>query len=256
MAIITLTTDFGLKDYYVGAVKGTIMNLAPQTQIIDITHDIATNDTLKAAYIVKNAYPDFPKNSIHIIGVASGSSPEMPYTVAYANGHYFIATDNGIFSLIFDTLPEKIVAINTGGNSFIFPTKDVFAKAACFLANGGKIEDMGESRTTILQKSLLNAAATGDIIKGSVIHIDNNGNAITNISKNLFETYAKNRKFEIAFSASYIIDKISLSYNDAPEGEILALFNSSGLLEIALRDGSANNYVGLTEGKVVTIYLL
>jgi S-adenosylmethionine hydrolase len=256
MSIITLTTDFGLEDYYVGAVKGAILSLAPQALIVDISHQIKINDVLNAAYIVKNAYHNFPKESIHIIGVSSNSSPEMPYTVAYANGHYFISTDNGIFSLLFDSLPEKIVSLNTGGNSFIFPTRDVFAKAACFLVNGGKIEDMGQLRTSILQKSLLSAAAIGDIIRGSVIHVDKNGNAITNISKNLFDTYAKNKKIEIAISASINIEKISQSYTDEPEGEILALFNTAGFLEIAHRNGSALVYLGLDIGKAITIHLL
>lgn len=255
MAIITLTTDFGLKDYYVSAVKGSILSLSPQSQIVDITHLLDANDTLAAAYIVKNAYKNFPKGSIHIIGVDSNSNAEMPYTVAFTNGHYFIATDNGIFSLLFDSIPEKMVALDSGGRQFTFPTRDVFAKAACFLANGGSIDDMGIAKTTILQRGLLNAASMGDLIKGIVVHIDNYGNAITNISKTLFDQNIKNRRIEMSFG-KYRIQKLSASYFDVVEGEVVAFFNAENFLELAIRNGSASELNGIKINDSVTINFL
>ncbi len=252
MAIITLTTDFGLKDYYVSAVKGVILSLSPQSTIIDVTHLLDANDTLAAAYIVKNSYKNFPEGSIHIIGVDSNTNTIMPYTVAYSNGHYFIATDNGIFSLLFESIPEKMVSLDAGGKQFTFPTRDVFAKAACFIANGGNIDDMGEPKTTIFQRGLLNAASMGDLIKGIVVHIDNYGNAITNISKNLFEQNRKNRAIEMSFG-KYRIHKLSAGYFDVVEGEVVAFFNAEDFLELAIRNGSASELNGIKINDSVTI---
>jgi len=136
MAIITLTSDWGLSDHYVSAVKGAIISRMPDATIIDITHSISKFSLGETAFIVKNAYTNFPKGSIHIIGVNSESSIEMPHVVMLYDGHYFIGSDNGLLALLCDKAPEQIIEITVMQDSdyFTFPSRDIFAKVACMIA--------------------------------------------------------------------------------------------------------------------------
>ena len=145
MAIITLTSDWGNSDYYAAAVKGAILTRCPQATIVDITHHIPKFSLFETAVNVKNAFRNFPAESIHIIGVNSESSIETPHIIVYYNKHYFIGSDNGIFSLIFDHAPEKIWEINVPQDSdyFTFPSRDVFAKVACMIINKTPFEKIG-----------------------------------------------------------------------------------------------------------------
>jgi len=142
MAIITLTSDWGLCDHYVSAVKGAIISRMPNANIIDITHSINKFSLSETAFIIKNAYRNFPDNSIHIIGVNSESSIETPHTVIYYNNHYFIGSDNGLFALLCEQVPEKIYEITVMQDTdyFTFPSRDVFAKVACMIAEGVSLD--------------------------------------------------------------------------------------------------------------------
>ena len=124
MAIITLTTDLGLKDHYVGSVKGSILSRFPEASIIDISHQIPTYNIQDAAYIIKNAYPNFPKGSIHIIGIKAEQTSQSSHVIVFSDGHYFISADNGIFSFL-DSPIEKIIELPVSISTF--PTRDVFA---------------------------------------------------------------------------------------------------------------------------------
>jgi S-adenosylmethionine hydrolase len=132
MPIITLTSDWGHSDHYIGAVKGSILSLLPDVKIIDISHQVAPFNIEQAAFILKNCYKNFPKGTIHIIGVNTEESDKNPHTVVFINDHYFIGTDNGIFSMIFDKPPKKIIELNIMQDSdyFTFSTRDRFVKAA------------------------------------------------------------------------------------------------------------------------------
>ncbi len=253
MAIITLTTDLGLKDYYVGAIKGTILSQFPEVTIVDISHQIPTYNIQDAAYILKNAYPNFPEGSVHIIGVKAEHSKETPHVIVLANGHYFVGADNGIFSLLLDTAPEKIVEINTDETALhSFPTRDVFAKVACHLAKRNVIEEIGHVTSSLMERMPFRAASMEDMIRGSVVYIDSYGNVMTNIHNLLFKQIGKGRKFIIEF-ARYEINRLSNSYSDVPEGEALALFNSGNYLEIAMNSGKADSLLGLKLNDSITI---
>ena len=130
MPIITLTSDLGLKDYYVGSIKGAILSQFPEVRIVDITHTVPKYDIAQAAFIMKNVFKDFPKGTIHIIGVRPESSSSISQIALEKDGHYFIGADNGMFSLIFDSDPDKLVELNLNQDTDIitFPTKDVFVK--------------------------------------------------------------------------------------------------------------------------------
>jgi len=256
MAIITLTTDLGLRDYYVASVKAAIFKETPDINIVDITHDIPSFDLQKTAFVIKNCYTDFPENTIHIIGVNSESDLEIPHVAIQYNGHYFIGADNGIFSLMFDTAPEKVVelTISQDTDRVTFPTKDVFVKAACHIARGGTLEVIGKPRKELAVKTMFRAVSENNIIKGMAIYIDHYGNIITNITESLFKSFGKGRRFTIFFrSEEYEIKTINDSYCSVQEGERVALFSSTGYIEIAINKGDASRLFGVNQGDIIRI---
>jgi S-adenosylmethionine hydrolase len=254
MPIITLTSDWGHSDHYIGAVKGSILNQLPDVKIIDISHQVAPFNIEQAAFILKNCYKNFPKGTIHIIGVNTEESDKNPHTVVFIDDHYFIGTDNGIFSMIFDKPPKKIIELNIMLDSdyFTFSTRDRFVKAAIHLAEGKKIEDLGVERKKVNEKILFKPAVEKNIIKGIIIYIDSFENVITNITEQLFKKIGKGRKFSVLFRGESI-NKIYKSYNDVPVGEIVAIFGSNGHLEIAINQGNASGLLGLGINDTVMI---
>lgn len=257
MAIITLTTDLGLKDHYVSAIKGAILSRLPEAKIVDISHQIPTYNILDAAYILKNAYPNFPKGTVHIIGVKDEHLDEQTnlsqYVIVLADGHFFIGTNNGIFSLLLDNPPEKIYEINTNkGLVSPFATRDVFTKAACHLAEGGTIEEIAKPKTDLLERMPFRAASMENMIRGSVVYIDSYGNVITNIHKTLFNQIGKGRNLIIELKSTEI-NRLSKIYSDVPDGEVLALFNSSDFLEIAINIGRANELLYMKINDTITV---
>lgn len=256
MAIITLTSDLGLKDYYVASLKGAILSQTPNVKIIDITHDIPSFNFSKAAFVVKNCYRDFPQGSVHIIGVSSESSLEIPHVVIFEKGHYFIGADNGMFSLIFDNPPEKIFELNINQDTdrITFPAKDVFVKAACHLIRGGTMEVIGKQKNELMVRTLFSAVSENNTIRGMASYIDHYGNIITNITEQLFKTYGRGRKFGIFFrNTNYEINTITSSYNSVIEGERVAMFSSTGFIEIAVNKGNASKLFGIKENDIIRI---
>lgn len=256
MAIITLTTDLGLKDYYVASVKAAILKETPDINIIDITHEIPSFDLQKTAFVIKNSYSDFPENTIHIIGVNSETDLEVAHVAIYYNGHYFIGADNGIFSLIFDTPPDKVFELNVSQDTdrITFPTKDVFVKVACHIARGGTLEVIGKPKEGLSVRTMFRAVSENNIIKGMAIYIDHYGNIITNITESLFKSFGNGRRFTIFFrSEEYEIKKMSPSYCSVEEGERAALFSSTGYIEIAINKGNASELFGVNQGDIIRI---
>jgi S-adenosylmethionine hydrolase len=254
MPIITLTSDWGLKDHYIGAVKGSILSRIPQAVIVDITHTIPSFNSEQAAFVLKNAWTHFPKGTIHILAVNTEESEKHPHTAIEYDGHFFIGTDTGVFSLLFDRVPEKIVEIQIPQDTpfFTFSTRDRFVKVAVHIAQGGKLEELGTLRSKILQKILLNPVVDHHIIKGHVMYIDSYENVITNITEPVFNEIKGDRKFLLQFR-TYEIKKISRSYQDVPQGELLALFDSNRYLEIAINQGNAAGLLGLDYKDMVRV---
>ncbi len=197
MSIITLTTDFGNKDFFVASVKGAILSGVKNALIIDISHEIQPYNHSEAAYVLKNAYKTFPKGTIHIIGVESELTPENRHIAMLFEGHYFIGSDNGIFSMIKDDLKaEKIVEINIHENeSPSFYVLDAFVKVASHLSRMGKLEVIGKAIKTIKQITNINPVVNNkeNQILGSVIYIDNYGNVVTNINRKFFNEIGKSK---------------------------------------------------------------
>lgn len=253
MSIITLTSDWGNKDHYAGSVKGAILKLHLTATIIDISHQVQPFKLYQASFILKSCYNDFPEGTVHIIGINSELIDDTAHVAILKNGQYFISADNGIFSLLFDSAPEKIVEINTKQKKHpTFPAYDIFVPAACHLASGKPIEELGSVRNSVKEMIAFQPIETNNYIRGMIVYVDNYFNAITNISKKLFFETAKNRDYTIKF-ASYTINKISETYNDVPEGEKLALFGSTGYLQIAQNKGDAANQLGLDVNSLVVV---
>ena len=273
MAIITLTTDFGEKDHFAGAVKGTIYSEMEDVRIVDISHSISPFHITEASYIIKNAYKAFPKGSIHIIGIDSELTPENKHTAILLDGHYFICANNGILSLIASEIkPEKIVEINIHNTvETNFPVMDVFVRVACHIARGGTLEVIGKSIEKIKYLKEIEPYINSDKnqIVGHVLYIDNYGNVVTNITKKLFDNIGKGRAFKISARTAKF-NKIYKTYSDAidfkqnkdkreEDGKKLAIFNSAGYIELAIYKsnpstvGSASTLFGLELRDTVTI---
>ncbi len=255
MAIITLTSDLGLKDNYVASVKATILSQCPNVSIVDITHQITKFDLLQTAFVIKNVFSDFPDKTIHIIGVMPERTIEKQHVAVFCRNQYFIGADNGMFPLFLGNDELKIVEIEISSyRSFSFPMKDIFAKAACHLAEGGKFEDLGKSKEKLNSIMGFNPVVTQDTLRGKVIYIDDFGNVMVNITEELFHQSGMHRKFEIIFrSGGYRINKLSRNYSDVPEGEMLAMFGATGFLEIAINAGNASELLGIQLNDIIMV---
>jgi len=255
MPIITLTSDWGLKDHYLAVVKGTILNRIPNATVVDISHDIPPFNLKQASFIIKNAYHHFPAGTIHIIALNTIATDGSPHVVVANDGQYFIGADSGIFSLIFDHFPDAIVELNMeiAGDRPTFTTPDLFVEAAIHLAQGKKIDKLGDTRSEWFQQLLFKPAVSGNIMKGIVIYIDNYENVITNITQKIFDETRNGRRFTIEFRG-HEIHEISNSYLDVNPSEILALFGSTGHLEVAITQGNASSLLGLRPDDPVSIH--
>ena len=279
MSIITLTTDYGLKDHFVGALKGKIVSEFAEATIIDISHDIDPFNTSEASYIIGAAYSHFPKGSVHLIGIEAEFSKENQHVAMQWNDHYFVGADNGILSILLQhQSPQKLVSITIHDRLHTDATDmDVLVTVACHLAKGGLLNVTGKDLKELKQVTELQPVVSSDknSIKGHIIYIDHFGNVVTNISKKLFLETAKGRPYEIPLlqgknqKKTNPIKNIWAKYSDISkstkyalkdyEGDKLAIFNEAGYLEIAIfrsnpmRVGSASSLLGLGHRDSITV---
>ena len=273
MSVITLITDFGTKDHYVGSVKGALYSELNDLRIVDISHSISPFNIIEAAYIIENSYKNFPLGSIHIIGVDSEKTPEQNHLVIKLDGHYFICADNGILSLLTTKIkPEKIININVHNElPSTFSVLDVFVKIAAHIYRGGSIDLVGSKVEKLKELYNINPILnekTNEII-GNVIYVDNYENVVTNITKKIFQDFGKSRKFEIN-ARNYKFKQIVKSYSEAIRfdinkesrkeiGKKIALFNKSDYLELSiyksnpLSSGGASSLFGLNYRDIIII---
>ena len=256
MNVVTLTTDFGWRDYCVGVIKGNILSQGIPVIFADITHDIENYNIVQASYILKNAYKSFPKGTIHLISVNNFYKKHPRFLAILHDGHYFIGPDNGIFSLMFSTPLQQVYELDYSIGNAVFGVKEIFAKAIGFILKGKTFKDIGKPAKDILERLSLRPITGKDQIRGSVIHIDNYKNVILNIDRPLFDRIRQKRDFEIYFKRYDPITTISKNYADVPVGEVLCLFNSSGLLEIAVNMDKAATLFGLEVDEAIQIDFL
>ena len=241
--IISLTSDFGLSDHYVGSMKGVILGINPDSQIVDITHEIPKYDIFRAAFAVKNFYKYFPKDSIHVVVVDPGVGSVRKPIAAHTEHGVFVGPDNGVFSFVLkESKSVKVFEIiNTEfmlkDLSSTFHGRDIFAPAAAHLSLGVDIQELGKVHKNPISLNIKKPELKGDEIVGEVIYTDSFGNLITNIPGVIIKSYSK-----ICID-KFIIDTIVNSYDDREKGKLLAIIGSSGFLEISVNQGSAADII-------------
>ncbi len=253
MHIVTLTTDFGTQDFYVGALKGALLMRSPDLQLVDISHHIPPFDIVKGAFVVQHSWLEFPAGTIHLIGVNCVYDAGYRFVAAFRHGHYFIAPDNGLLSLLFDDLTPNDLRQLVVPEKGHFLVKNIFADAVTHLVSGEPFEELGEYPAPLLQRISIQPVITPSRIRGTVVHVDNFDNVIVNIRQEVFEKVANHRPFSLFFRRNDPITRLSGNYCDVPVGETLCLFNSTGYLEIAINLGRAATLLNLKVEDVVEV---
>ena len=272
--VITLTSDFGQKDPYLASIKGELYSLLEHPVIIDISHEIEPFHIAQAAFIVQNSYSHFPEESVHILFIDDTVSPENKPIIAKLNKHYFVCADNGILSLISPKFkPDDIYEIDiqkAPNNSF--STRAIFTQAAAHLMRGGAPSVIGKKTEQINVRIPFTPSVNNDknTITGKVIYIDNYENVVTNISEEIFVEIGQGREFTIQVRNNEIkqvvrsyaeVIRFDIDKNKRVEGgKELALFNSLGLLELAIyksnpkHTGGASSLFGLQYLDLVSVH--
>lgn len=247
MPLLTLTSDIGNQDYLVGAVKAQLLKANPDFSIIDISHHIPPFNYPQAAYVCRNAIKNFPAYTYHVILINMFETKPEQLLLAFHNEQYFLCADNGLLTMILEEKPELVIGLpldKTVIKNTLYCT-EVLANAINQLVNGTSIKNIGKPDVEIIEKNPLRPLLSDSWIEGQIIFIDNFENVIVNITRDQFEQQRKGRRFKIVFKRDEIIENVSESYADVPEGEKLALFNSAGYLEIAINKGNAAGLFGL-----------
>ena len=255
MPIFTIISDWYKNDFYAGALKGMIISECKGAQIFDISHQIESFNIAQAAFVLRNSFQRFPKGTIHLICVNSEADKNRQYLIVKAEDHYFIGADNGIFGLILKNAPQKIYQIKVKDDEInSFPELSVFTRCACHIALEKKITDIAVEIKDYYKQIPLRPAIDDNTISGSVIYIDSYQNVVTNITKELFDRIGENKAYDIFVqSHHYKISKINKKYKETTPGELLAIFNSVGLLEIAINNGNAAELLGLEVGANIRV---
>ena len=243
--LITLLTDFGSKDHYAGAMKGVILGINPDARIVDVTHEVEKYNILEAAFKLKSYYSHFPPGTVHVVVVDPGvGGPRRPIA-AQAGGYFFVGPDNGVFSPVFDSVDnQRIVEItNTaymlGHVSGTFHGRDIFAPAAAHLSSGLGISELGIDALSPVSVDIPEPSVSDNEITGEVLYGDSFGNLVTNIPGAMLGPESK------VYVGRHRIDRISGSYGEAGKGGLLAILGSTGLLEIAVNQGSAKEVLNM-----------
>jgi S-adenosylmethionine hydrolase len=252
---ITLTTDFGTKDGYVGAVKGVIKRISPEADVVDITHGIEPFGVLAAAFALNNFYGYFPPGSIHLVVVDPGVGGGRQPLLIQSEEFLFVGPDNGVFSFVYqrDRIKEIVVLSNKkyflAELSSTFHARDIFAPAAAYLSLGVDPKEFGERARECHKLIIPEPEASKKALWGQVIHVDSFGNLITNIESDLL----KKKNVVRMVVGRRQIKPIARSYSDIPEGQVGALAGSSGYLEIAANQDSAQDILKSRVGTAVRI---
>jgi len=242
--VITLATDFGLRDPYVAMMKGVILSVHPGARLIDVTHLIDPGAVAQAAYLVRDTFPFFPAGTVHVVVVDPGVGSERRPIAVAAAGHVFVGPDNGLFWPIIEAHTGARVIHMTEARYFRSPVsktfhgRDLFAPAAAHLSLGVGLERVGATITDPIRMALHEARRKGGSLVGQIVRIDHFGNLITNIHRSELERFLMTAPPVIEVGRK-TIEGLRQAYTDVGQGELLALMDSSGYLEIAINMGRA-----------------
>ncbi|MDE3001491.1 MAG: SAM-dependent chlorinase/fluorinase [Gemmatimonadota bacterium] len=252
--MITLTTDFGLYDGYVAAMKGAILSIAPDVSLVDVSHQVSPQDVASGAYILSRAYRYFPAGAVHLAVVDPGVGSARRAIVVETSGHRFVGPDNGLFSAVFQRESTwKAVEIRNATylRSEVSPTfhgRDIFGPVAAHLCNGVSLDELGPRITDPVRLNLWTIQECDNSIVGRIVHVDRFGNAISNLGKRRVGSEGVRVR-----AGEFVFDRICRTYAEVPEGSSLALYGSDNTLEIAINGGNASRNLGLKRGDRITV---
>ena len=259
--IITLTSDFGLNDHFVGTMKGVILNICPDAEIVDISHAVQPFDVLDGALAIAQSYAQFPSGAVHIVVVDPGvGSARRPIIVA-SDRHYFVAPDNGVLSLVYASEERLRVYHVTAAHYFLQPVshtfhgRDIFSPVGAWLAKGVDLSKFGEEVTDFVRFNLPRPKALdASTVRGIVLKVDRFGNLVTNITpQDLPALFAAPcPPFRIAVGQCEVT-RICASYVEGAPNELFGVLGSMGYLEIAANRGSAAQIAAATKGAEITV---
>tara|TARA_R110002096_G_scaffold428478_4_gene640229 strand:- start:16626 stop:17414 length:789 start_codon:yes stop_codon:yes gene_type:complete len=257
--IITLTSDFGLQDHYVSAMKAAMLEVAPEARMIDVSHEIPPQDIMAGAWVIRNAAFMFPEKSVHLVVVDPGVGTNRNPVVVKMNGHYFVGPDNGIFSLLYDEYEYEAVKLTNPDfwrdqRSRTFDGRDIFGPVAAHLSKGVPMSELGEPIKEMVVYHWAIPIGDKDGLQGWVLHIDRFGNLITNISESLMKEYVGERKVKI-YVGTTVIGNIVNTFGDVEEGDPAVFLGSSGMLEIGINKGNAAKLLSVHKGAQISIVL-
>jgi S-adenosylmethionine hydrolase len=246
--ILTLTTDFGISDHYVGAMKGVILGICPRAQIVDISHEVTAYHIAEGAYLLSQAYRCFPKGTVHVAVVDPGVGSTRRAILLEGAGQFFVGPDNGVFAMV--TAREKHKAREISNSRYFrhpvsrtFHGRDIFAPAGAHLAAGTPAARMGKA---IHDLASLDFEFDGRA--GRVLHIDRFGNVVTNLRANVFDGRAAALRI-----GRTTISTFAVNYADEPRGRLFLIEGSSGYLEVSMNQGSAAKKTGCKVGAAVRL---
>jgi S-adenosylmethionine hydrolase len=254
--LIALLTDFGLRDHYVGTMKGVALSVCPEATFVDVSHEIPAHDVLAGALELDASYKYFPAGAIFLVVVDPGVGSARRGIAAEAGDYRFVAPDNGVLSIVFSHLkPKRVVELTDRRYarptiSRTFEGRDRFAPAAAWMARGLDLAALGRSAGTLVQLTVPAIRATGDGIEGEVLRVDRFGNLVTNIDQAALERLGGAPVVEIGAEAGV---HVVSTYADVRAGAVCALVGSSDHLEIAVNGGSAAETLGLGRGAAVRV---
>ncbi|UCD70837.1 MAG: SAM-dependent chlorinase/fluorinase [Syntrophobacterales bacterium] len=258
--IITLMTDFGTKDGYVGAMKGVILGINPQCTVVDITHEISPQGVFEGALVLGNTYRSFPRGSIHLAVVDPEVGTQREALVVETEGYYFVGPDNGLFTWIYRREEVK-QAVGIRNRDFFpktisqtFHGRDIFAPVAAHLSLGQEPEKFGVKLDRWSEIDIPEPKTTDKGLTGEIIHIDRFGNLITNLPRRLLEPLTRQGSLQIHIQGRRI-SGLKNAYAEARKGELMAIFDSFDLLEISLMGDSAGEALRAAKGDRVELFL-
>jgi hypothetical protein len=259
--IITLTTDYGTSDHLVGVMKGVILSINPEVNIVDITHSVLAHDILDGALAIGQAYKYFPPKTVHVVVVDPSVGTERRPILVAGDTHYFVAPDNGVLSSVYDQ-SEALYAWNIVSEHYFrnpvsktFHGRDIFAPVAAWMTKSWQTSAFGEPITDFVRFTIPKPKVSGNTAKGIVLRVDYFGNLVTNFTpEDVPALAAADGKFTIR-AGNGAITKMVPTFANGAAGEAVGVIGSSGYLEIAVNKGSAARTLGVGRGAEVTVEL-
>ncbi len=279
--MITLTTDFGLRDGYVAAMKGTMLSIHADARLVDVTHQIDPQDVMEAAFVLNTAVPYTPEGSVHLVVVDPGVGTERRAVAVKSDGHWYVGPDNGVFPLVIGTeTPERAVELDnpsawrTDAPSATFHGRDIFAPAAAHLDRGASLTDLGTPIDSLEPLRWALPMTDEYTVQGWVVHVDRFGNCITNIRRETLaravddrpvpapSPNAQRQEVDVpiddvppfkAYAGSSVLNNLHATYGEVAEGEPVMLFGSTGFLEISVNGGDASELLDIRKGDTVKL---